>query len=357
MTLMPRPRLWSIRGLQSCSPAVRHGVAVALFCAAFGIRWTADALFPPGFPFLTFFPAVIVATFVAGRGPGIVCAVLSGLAAWYFFVPPLLSFAINTQVATAMLFYSGVVAVDIFLIDGLTRRQRQLEENETRLAEMAAHQALLFKELQHRVANNLASVASMLRLQRRQIERDPALALPLIDRADQRIEMMGRVHRQLYDPAAQSKPIREILAHAVDLAREMADADAVDVRVIADDVRLDVGRLLPLVLLLTELLANSFKHAFAPGERGRIDVRLEQAENDLLCLTVADNGKGLPASDTQPAIAGLPRSRRGLGTAIIAGLVAQLGGTHRVRSGAQNPGSARGVTTVVAFPATYAAGA
>ena len=151
--------------------------------------------------------------------------------------------------------------------------------------------------------------------------------------------------------------IREILAHAVDLAREMADADAVDVRVIADDVRLDVGRLLPLVLLLTELLANSFKHAFAPGERGRIDVRLEQAENDLLCLTVADNGKGLPASDTQPAIAGLPRSRRGLGTAIIAGLVAQLGGTHRVRSGAQNPGSARGVTTVVAFPATYAAGA
>ncbi|MFD2782478.1 sensor histidine kinase [Novosphingobium pokkalii] len=313
MTLMPRPRLWSIRGLQSCSPAVRHGVAVALFCAAFGIRWTADALFPPGFPFLTFFPAVIVATFVAGRGPGIVCAVLSGLAAWYFFVPPVFSFVVTPQVATAMLFYSGVVAVDIFLIDGLTRRQRQLEENEARLAEMAAHQALLFKELQHRVANNLASVASMLRLQRRQIERDPALALPLIDRADQRIEMMGRVHRQLYDPAAQSRPIREILSHAVDLAREMADADAVDVRVIADDVRLDVGRLLPLVLLLTELLANSFKHAFAPGERGRIDVRLEQAENDMLCLTVADNGKGLPASDTQPAIAGLPA--RGAGWA------------------------------------------
>lgn len=357
MTLMPRPRLRSIRGLQSCSPAVRHGVSFALFCAAFGIRWTADALFPPGFPFLTFFPAVIVATFVAGRGPGIVCAVLSGLAAWYFFVPPLLSFAINTQVATAMLFYSGVVAVDIFLIDGLTRRQRQLEESEARLAEMAAHQALLFKELQHRVANNLASVASMLRLQRRQIERDPALALPLIDRADQRIEMMGRVHRQLYDPAAQSRPIREILAHAVDLAREMADAEGIEVRVVADDVRLEVGRLLPLVLLLTELLANSFKHAFAPGERGRVDVRLERAEDGSLCLTVADNGRGLPAAETEPAVAGSPRSRRGLGTAIIAGLVAQLGGTHRMRSGSQHPGSTRGVTTVVAFPATYSAAA
>lgn len=353
---MPRPRIWSIRGLQSCSPAVRHGVGLVLFLAALAIRWAADALFPPGFPFLTFFPAVIIATFVAGRGPGIVCAVLSGLAAWYFFVPPGFSFIVTPQVATAMLFYGGVVAVDIFLIDGLTRRQSQLEENEARLAEMAAHQALLFKELQHRVANNLASVASMLRLQRRQIERDPALALPLIDRADQRIEMMGRVHRQLYDPAAQSRPIREILSHAVDLAREMAEADTVDVRVIADDVRLEVGRLLPLVLLLTELLANSFKHAFAPGEHGRIDVRLERAENEMLCLTVADNGKGLPAPDAQSAAAGQPRARRGLGTAIIAGLVAQLGGTHRVRSGAQNPDSARGVTTVVVFPAMYAAG-
>ncbi|MBB3358595.1 MULTISPECIES: sensor histidine kinase [unclassified Novosphingobium] len=351
MTSAPRPPLWSIRGLQACRPATRYTVGVLLFVLALSLRWVADDLFPPGFPFLTFFPAVIIATFIAGRGPGMVCAILSGLAAWYFFVPPEFSFAINTQVATAMLFYTGVVAVDIVLIDGLTRRQRQLEESEARLAEMAANQALLFKELQHRVANNLASVASMLRLQRRQIERNPALALPLIDRADQRIEMMGRVHRQLYDPAVQTKPISEILASAVNLAREMADADAVDVDVVTEDVRLEVGRLLPLVLLLTELLANSFKHAFAPGQPGRIDVRLERVDDARLCLTVADNGRGMPAADPADHIPGGVRTRRGLGTAIIAGLVAQLGGSHRVRSGtdgAANPG----VTTVVLFPET-----
>lgn len=364
MTFAPRHHPWSIRGLQSRGAAARYALGLALFVLALAVRWVADALFPPGFPFLTFFPAVIVATFVAGRGPGIACAVLSGLAAWYVFVPPVFSFTVTPQVATAMLFYTGVVAVDIFLIDGLTRRQRQLEDSEARLADMAAHQALLFKELQHRVANNLASVSSMLRLQRRQIERDPALALPLIDRADERIEMMGRVHRQLYDPAAQSRPLADILAHAVNQAQEMADAPDVRVTLAVDELRLEVGRLLPLVLLITELLANSFKHAFAPGQAGIIDVRLERAEPGTLCLTVADNGRGLRGNDA-PVDHGPqagPRARRGLGTAIIAGLVAQLGGSHRVRDtlprhdGApamgQGPGQGPGTTTTVIFPET-----
>jgi len=352
MIATPRPSPWSVRGLQSLGSLARYAIGTGLFGLALLLRWLANDLFPPGFPFLTFFPAVIIATFLAGRGPGIVCGVLSGIAAWYFFVPPAYSLAVNTQVITAMLFYSGVVAVDIVLIDGLTRRQRQLEENEARLAEMAAHQSLLFKELQHRVANNLASIASMLRLQRRQIERDPALALPLIDRADQRIEMMGRVHRQLYDPAAQARPLPEILAHAVDLAREMANVDGIDVRLAVDDVRLEVGRLLSLVLLITELLANSFKHAFADGEQGLIDVQLERVAGDALCLTVSDNGRGLPAADGPSGTPAPSRTRRGLGTAIIAGLVQQLGGSHRVRSGGDE-GS--GVTTVVLFPMTLSA--
>lgn len=340
-----RPPLWSSVDMSERGAPLRYAIALALFALALGLRYAADRLFPPGFPFLTFFPAVIVATFVAGRGPGIVCGVLSGLAAWYFFVPPLHSFGINAQVATAMLFYTGVVAVDIVLIDGLTRRQRQLQDSQRRLAEMADHQALLFKELQHRVANNLASVASMLRLQRRQIERQPDLALKLIDQADERIELMGRVHRQLYDPAAQSRPLAELIAHAVEQAREVSDAGLVETRLTVDDVQIDVGRLLTLVLLLTELLTNSFKHAFAPGQRGQVEVRLERCEGGMLCLTVADNGRGLPgaADDATGPGTVMARPTRSLGTAIIAGLVNQLGGTARTRS-------ARGLTTSVTFP-------
>ncbi len=319
------------------SASARYACAIGLFGLAFGIRWVADHMFPPGFPFLTFFPAVIAATFLGGRGPGFLCGLLSGLAAWYFFIPPVGTFAINGQVAVALLFYTFVVVVDVLLIDGLTQRQRKLVESQARLQQMAEHQTLLFKELQHRVANNLASIASMLRLQRRRIERDPLSALDVIDRADERIELMGRVHRQLYDPASLELPVAEQIARAVEQARLVGAATHVPVSVDVADVRLEISRLMTLVLLITELLTNSFKHAFADQSAPAVHVSLERRDGGMLRLIVTDNGKGSdPAqSDAAPS--------RGLGTTIIRGFVAQLGGTMDVDG-------KNGMTTVVDFP-------
>lgn len=73
-------------------------------------------LLPPGFPFLTFFPAVILSSFLCGARAGIVCAVFSGVAAWYCFIPPLNSFEIDRSVVTALALFTLVVGVDIFLI-------------------------------------------------------------------------------------------------------------------------------------------------------------------------------------------------------------------------------------------------
>ncbi len=70
------------------SPYFAYGFALIAFLLALVLRWMADHALPPGFPFLTFFPAVILTTFFAGLWPGILVAVLSTLAAWYFFVPP-----------------------------------------------------------------------------------------------------------------------------------------------------------------------------------------------------------------------------------------------------------------------------
>jgi K+-sensing histidine kinase KdpD len=61
------------------------------------LRYWFDPVLPSGFPFLTFFPAIIVTAFVAGVGPGIVCAVLSGLVAWYLFIPPANSLALRLR--------------------------------------------------------------------------------------------------------------------------------------------------------------------------------------------------------------------------------------------------------------------
>lgn len=315
---------------------VGYLLGFGLFLTGLAVRALVNDWLPPGFPYLTFFPAVIIATFIAGLGPGILCAVLSGLAAWYWYIPPYNGFWLSGQIATALLFYVCVVTVDIWLIHGLQRRQEKLVESRLRLEQMAEHQALLFTELQHRVANNLASIASMLRLQRRQIERDPQSALGLIDRADERIELMGRIHRQLYNPAALATPVSEQIALAVRQAQEVVGADGISIDVEIAEVRLELSRLMTLNLLITELLTNSFKHAFADGEPGAVRIVMERSGKTDVRLTVSDNGRGF---DPEQVVAG---PRRGLGTAIIAGFVAQLGASMETRIDG-------GVTTVIRF--------
>lgn len=334
MTRLPRALFQPIRGTLP-----RYGTALLLAGLAAGARFLADNMLPPGFPFLTFFPVVIICTFLAGRGPGIVCAIISGLAAWYWFIPPAYSFHADGPVITAMIFFGLVVAVDIALIDGLLRRHRQLVENQRQLADMATHQTLLFKELQHRVANNLASISSMLRLQRRQIERDPSSALAVVDSADARIELMGRVHRQLYDPAARQVSLRDQIAHVLRQAKDVSGASHVDIDVDAIDANMAVDRLMTLMLLVTEVVTNSIKHAFVEGQAGRVSLSLERIGDRRLRLVIADNGRGLVASASGDA----PGRPRGLGTTIIRGFAAQLNGKVEVIDDA-------GVTTIVEFP-------
>lgn len=330
MTVLPRSIFRPIRGTMP-----RYGTAILLTGLGVGTRFLVDAMLPPGFPFLTFFPVVIFCTFLAGRGPGILCAILGGLAAWFWFIPPLNSFHTDGPVLTALVFYVLVVAVDIALIDGLSQRQKKLVESQLKLAEMADHQTLLFKELQHRVANNLASIASMLRLQRRRIERNPETALAIVDSANARIELMGRIHRQLYDPAARDLSLPDQFEHVVQQAQEVAGASHIRVIVNAIEARISVDRMMTLMLLVTEVLTNSIKHAFEPEQPGQVRLTLERLRPETLRLTIADNGRGMAVQQTT----GRPV---GLGTTIINGFTAKLGGSITVDGN-------NGVKTIVEF--------
>lgn len=331
MARFPRTLVSPLRGRLS-----GYATAIGLTVLATVVRQASDHLLPPGFPFLTFFPAVILSAFIAGRGPGALCGVLSLLSSWYFFIPPLHAFGLSVPVATALLFFAAVVTVDVLLIDGLQKRQDQLVENQRQLSAMADQQRLLFQELQHRVANNLASVSSMLRIQRRQIERAPETALSVLESADQRIELMGRVHRQLYDPAVRELALPHQIESVVAQALEVAGADTISVHVDSVDARLAIDRMMALMLLITEVLNNSIKHAFPDGANGQVNLTLDRIAPGRLKLTIADNGCGLP-----PAQENAPRSR-GLGTTITKGFVAQLGASMTVDG-------SNGVTTVVEF--------
>jgi signal transduction histidine kinase len=125
-------------------------VAVGLAGAALGARWLIGPILT-GFPFLTFFPAVLVAALIGGRGPGALCALLSLALAWYFLLPPTHSFAIaepGDWIAIAL--YVFVSATIVLLVDAMGDAYQQLQQSEQK---RAALNAQLEKKVEERTAD------------------------------------------------------------------------------------------------------------------------------------------------------------------------------------------------------------
>ena len=314
-------------------PVPAYGFAAAAFLVGLGARFLIHPVLPPGFPYLTFFPAVILTCFVAGTRAGTLCAVLSGLAAWYWFIPPFDSFGLTSHTALALAFYVFIVGVDIAIIHAMRRAGERLKAAQQVSAELAERQSTLFAELQHRVANNLSFVSSLLLLQKAAVAADPASASGAFDDAIHRLEMMARLHRRLHDPAALDQPLGTYLDGLCDDVLKAAGASGVACRVTADDVRLDLRGLTSLSLILTELVTNSVKHAFKGRDHGVIEVDLKRLGPHRAALTVADDGPGMPRK-VVPS----------LGLQIIQGLASQLDGELVL----PEPGSS---LTRVEFPA------
>lgn len=316
-------------------PLRAYGLAVAAFALAFVVRAALSETLPPGFPYLTFFPAVIITAFVAGTGPGIACALLSGLAAWSYFIPPTGLLPVSGGKVLAIGFYVLIVAVDIVLIHLTRVAAERLRAEQERTAELYDVQRTLFQELQHRVANNMAIVAALLQLQKRRVLADPVAAGTVIDEALQRIETMSRVHRRLYDPSAVELPVQAYFRDLCDDLVEANGAGGVRCAIDMPDIRMNIARLMTLSLLVTELVTNSLKHAFVGRSEGEIALTLAAEPDGRLRLAVTDDGRGLPPGFD-------PAQSRGLGTRIVQSLAQQLGGTLETVSG-------RGTRTEIAF--------
>lgn len=344
MTASPgEPRLnrraYRYLSLAALSPARPHPVgmmvAVAAFAAALALRFGLDDVLPPGFPFLTFFPAVIITAVFCGAWAGSLCALLCGFAAWYWFVPPI-GFGLDSQSALALGFFVFIVVVDIALIHVMHRAMRRLEQEKAHSAGLVEQQRTMFEELQHRVANNMAFVASLLNMSRRRVAQDPAAASVVIDEARARIETMARIHRRLHDPNSVDLAVGVYLDELCRDVLSASGAQGLTCSVEALAMTLDIRTLTALSLFATEVMTNSIKHAFPDGRQGRIDVRLARRDRGLLELTIADDGVGLDPD-------GAARPGHGLGLRIIKALGAQLRGNYSVESHS-------GTTTRLVFP-------
>ncbi len=129
-----------------------------------GIAWLSraalDSALPTGFPFLTFFPAVVLTAFVFGVRLGGLSALLCGLLAWYYFIPPARTFEIvGNEVAMGL--YLFVVATNLALIYGMQAANRQLHSEREICRDLASAKEQMVEELQQQVTERRQAAAAL----------------------------------------------------------------------------------------------------------------------------------------------------------------------------------------------------
>jgi two-component sensor histidine kinase len=201
------------------------------------------------------------------------------------------------------------------------RNEQNLKRSEQNLKVALEREQVLSKDITHRVKNGLAIVASMLKLQANAID-DPAVTSHL-EEAAYRVLAVAKVHQRIQqangggrlDLGSYVRDVCQDLNEAVPLCRiEVATEPGIDVM---------TDRAVLIVLIANELITNATKYAYQ-DQRGTILVRVARGADNIIELSVRDEGRGLPADFEL-------RSAPGLGLRIIRALSKQLNATVEVR--------------------------
>ena len=189
---------------------------------------------------------------------------------------------------------------------------------EQQVQELLREKDMLLEEMQHRVANSLQIIASILLIKARTVQSEEA-RLQLED-AHQRVLSVSAVQQHLHI-AGRNEPI-EVGSYLSKLCETLAQSMIGDSRPISLKVEADAGtavsrEAVSIGLIVTELVMNALKHAFpAAKPDAAIVVSYKAAETDWK-LTISDNGIGKP--DVKAS-----EIKGGLGTSLIQALAKQL---------------------------------
>jgi two-component system, sensor histidine kinase PdtaS len=189
--------------------------------------------------------------------------------------------------------------------------------------------AVLLQEVQHRVANSLQIIASILMQSARSVQSDETRGH--LKDAHGRLMSIAAVQRQL---AASSLTEVELRPYFTQLCKSLGasmihDQKSLSIDVVVDESAVAADTSMSLGLIVTELVINALKHAF-PGHHGGKIVVTYKSDGEDWTLSVTDNGIGM-----QGGVAG---AKPGLGTNIVEALSKRLEAEVDVASA--NPGTA-----------------
>jgi two-component sensor histidine kinase len=212
-------------------------------------------------------------------------------------------------------FYEGGAGTTVLLgMEDITER-RILEREKD---ELLREKETLLEELQHRIANSLQIIASIILMKARAVQSEETRFH--LEDAHKRVLSIAAVQKQLHASAAAGaieiapylSKLCESLAHSM-----IGDTRPIALKVVGEGGSATSRQAESLGLIVTELVMNALKHAF-PGDKtkGQITVAYDMIGTNWK-LSISDNGIGKPEGGFAPG-------KSGLGTGIVKALAHQL---------------------------------
>jgi two-component sensor histidine kinase/CheY-like chemotaxis protein len=199
-------------------------------------------------------------------------------------------------------------------------------------AEEALHETnkrlqVMLHEVNHRVANSLQLVSAFVHMQARVADSGARSAL---EDTQRRIAAIAQVHKRLY--TSDSVTTVEMDEYLEPLIVELEDTwstpDAPrSLKLTAEPLRLGTDKAVAVGIIVSELVSNACKYAYAADEAGEVRVDLTHVDGSF-ALRVEDDGPGLPADGKVQGT--------GLGTKLISAMAATL--KCEIRYDADRPG-------------------
>jgi two-component sensor histidine kinase len=225
-----------------------------------------------------------------------------------------------------------------------------LVENRFRLpAEMSSD---IVAEANHRIANSLTLLVSMVRMQAASVKKSPqtlsnAEVRLLLEGIAARINTIGQLHRLLSHVSSDGATnLRPHLKDVTDAMVSALSSPEQMVRVVhgGSDCMVLMRQVQPIILILCEIFINAMKYAHPAGVPLVMTVDCNVAGDGRLVLSVSDDGVGLPEGFDAA-------SHGGLGFRVMRSLAGEIGAELQITS------SSLGATFRLSLPASSMASA
>ncbi len=182
----------------------------------------------------------------------------------------------------------------IFAVMGISRDVTSQKNTEAALRSSLNEKEVLLKEIHHRVKNNMQIISSLINLQS-DYATDKS-TIKMFEDSKHRIRTMALIHEKLY--MSEDISLINFSKYIESLTTKLLEfyslkSRLITLKVISDDITMDIDSAIPCGLLINELLSNSIKYAFPDGREGNIIINMH-IKDGYYVLSVEDDGIGFP---------------------------------------------------------------